>query len=196
MKQAGLNSHLSQGSVVVEAKGMSVLLAFLAIAARPSMTTAQELTIAEFDVIVKACADSKGITITGNLTTEIHNMYSDQTKRKSLNSLGQFLLNTPDSDRSDAYKLYNECIAQLFPSPIAAAPGSPQPAAPAIVTYKVCQGEYQQACPQHDVYLYCNSDLKAWAASHCTSYTTSHLSSRGGNKCGYELYTVVCTGPR
>jgi hypothetical protein len=183
----------------VEAKNVGILLGFLTSVFMIASTTAQELTIDEFAVIVKACADSKVIPLSGNLSTDIHNIYSDQTKRTSLSSLGQFLLNLPDAERPDAYKLYSDCIAQLFfkaTATVPAAPSSPPATAPVIVTYKVCTGEYQQACPPHDAYLYCYANLNAWATSRCTSFTTSRVSVYGGNKCGYSLDTVVCTGPR
>ena len=185
------------------AKTIGISLGFLTVVFMTTSMNAQELTMDEFDVIVKACAASKDIQLSAKLATDIHNIYSDQTKRTSLASLGQFLLALPDAERPDGYKLYSDCIAQLFPKAIATAPAAPPTApssppstAPVIVTYKVCTGEYQQACPPHDAYLYCYANLNAWATSRCASFTTSRVSTYGGNKFGYSLDTVVCTGPR
>jgi hypothetical protein len=58
---------------------------------------------------------------------------------------------------------------------------------------RVCTGEYERACDPHDAYLYCNVDLNAWAKGLCEKFKITQLNSRGGNKCGYSLYEVLCT---
>ena len=68
---------------------------------------------------------------------------------------------------------------------------------PAVtVQIKVCSGEYQRACGPHDVYLYCYADINKWASDKCASYVVQRLQTYGGNKCGYSIDNVVCTGPR
>jgi hypothetical protein len=75
-----------------------------------------------------------------------------------------------------------------------AAPVSPQPQP--TVSYKICSGEYENRCQAHDVYLYCYADVSAWAKARCNSYTIQRLNTYGGNKCGYSIDSVICTGPR
>jgi hypothetical protein len=66
-----------------------------------------------------------------------------------------------------------------------------------VVTYAVCLGEYERSCFPHDVYLYCYSDVAAWAKSACaTTPKITKLADRDGNKCGYSLVQVICKGPR
>lgn len=84
-------------------------------------------------------------------------------------------------------------------APIATPPiEPPKPAAPppVTVTYRVCVGEYERACQQHDVYLYCYTDVKAWAQQKCTSSGVSRYNTYGGNKCGYGMDLVTCVGPK
>lgn len=58
---------------------------------------------------------------------------------------------------------------------------------------RVCTGEYERACQPHDAYLYCYVDVSAWAKGRCEKSSVQQLNSRGGNKCGYALYEVLCT---
>jgi hypothetical protein len=76
------------------------------------------------------------------------------------------------------------------------APPEPGAPAPITVTYKVCSGEYERACQPHDVYVYCYTDVAAWAKARCGSYTVQRINTYGGNKCGYSIDAVICTAPR
>ena len=101
---------------------------------------------------------------------------------------------------SGAFDRSTETVA-LPPAHPSASPTpapSPTPAAPQVPqevtrSFRVCTGEYERACDPHDTYLYCYVDLDAWAKARCTRYKTQQLNSRGGNKCGYSLYEVLCT---
>jgi S1-C subfamily serine protease len=67
---------------------------------------------------------------------------------------------------------------------------------PPTVTYRVCTGEYERACQGHDAYFYCYTNVDDWAKSMCEISKVQQLNSYGGNKCGYTLYAVICTGPK
>lgn len=71
---------------------------------------------------------------------------------------------------------------------------APQPLP--VVVYKICSGEYERACLTHDIYQYCGFNVQGWADARCTSSTIVRLDSRDGNKCGYDLHQVICTGPK
>ena len=60
--------------------------------------------------------------------------------------------------------------------------------------YTVCTGEYERNCGfTHDVYLYCNADLNAWAKNQgCIKTSIAALGSHDGNKCGYGQYSISC----
>jgi hypothetical protein len=61
------------------------------------------------------------------------------------------------------------------------------------VQYKLCLGEYERNCGfEHDVYLYCYTDVDAWAKGQCIRHTASAIGSHDGNKCGYTNVSVVC----
>jgi hypothetical protein len=60
-------------------------------------------------------------------------------------------------------------------------------------SFRVCTGEYESACDPHDSYLYCYVDLNAWAKARCDRFKIQKLNERGGNKCGYGLFEVLCT---
>lgn len=83
------------------------------------------------------------------------------------------------------------------PTPTPATPQVSQSTAPPIVTnFRVCLGEYERACPPHDVYLYCYQDVGAWAKQRCNDVKVIPLGSSSGNKCGYTSVQVICSGPR
>jgi hypothetical protein len=75
---------------------------------------------------------------------------------------------------------------------------APAPAAAAAptVAYKICSGEYERSCLQHDIYQYCGFNVNGWADQHCASNKVLRLDTRDGNKCGYSLDQVICTGPK
>jgi hypothetical protein len=160
----------------------------------PMLCMSQDLSPAQFDATLKACAQSQNTALNAALEKEINDLYSDQSARSAITNVGAFILKLPESDRADAFKLYTPCVAPFFKPVVVQGPIAP-PTAPTVV-YKVCSGEYERACPAHDAYLYCYSDLGTWAAARCTSFTTSRVTSFGGNKCGYSLDTVVCNGPK
>ena len=69
-------------------------------------------------------------------------------------------------------------------------------APPIVAQYTVCSGEYERACSAHDSYLYCYSDVQAWANARCESAKVVRLNTYGGNKCGYAIDRVFCTSPK
>jgi hypothetical protein len=89
-------------------------------------------------------------------------------------------------------KLPPQSMPSPSPSPSQAAP-SPAPFTRAI---RVCSGEYEKNCQPHDAYLYCYVDVGAWAAARCAKYVVQRINTYGGNKCGYSMDDVICTGPR
>jgi hypothetical protein len=70
---------------------------------------------------------------------------------------------------------------------------SPTPPQTTTRSFRVCTGEYERACDAHDAYLYCGVDPASWAKGRCDSFKVQQLNSRGGNKCGYTLFEVICT---
>lgn len=61
------------------------------------------------------------------------------------------------------------------------------------VQYRLCLGEYERNCGfDHDVYLYCYTDVDAWASGRCLRHTATSIGSHDGNKCGYTNVSVAC----
>jgi hypothetical protein len=68
--------------------------------------------------------------------------------------------------------------------------------------YRVCIGEYERQCPEHDVFEYCSGNPEAIAARVCSKtvngvnqpgrFRLIMLGDRGGNKCGYSWYSLLC----
>jgi len=87
-------------------------------------------------------------------------------------------------------------LVYLYSPAELALPPLPSPPQPIVSRYRVCSGEYERACDAHDVYMYCYSDVQAWADKKCSKAQVVRLNSRGGNKCGYSLDEVICTGPK
>jgi hypothetical protein len=154
----------------------------------------------DFEIALTACAGNKNISMTPDLLGKISDIYNNPSRRSSLNNIGTFLSLIPTADRSTAYGLYQTCIVDILPRlQNAQQPGAVgQENTPQLppVMYKVCSGEYERACQQHDVYLYCYADVKAWASAHCTTFTVSRYNTYGGNKCGYAMDLVSCIGPK
>ncbi|MER9495678.1 hypothetical protein [Mesorhizobium sp. M0006] len=73
------------------------------------------------------------------------------------------------------------------------------PSTTTTVTYQVCTGEYERNCGgPHSAYLYCDVSVEAWAAKQCQSLAgevqaVAKVSVHGGNKCGYGMFTVICS---
>lgn len=79
-------------------------------------------------------------------------------------------------------------------------PPPPTPQAPAIATtltktYRICVGEYERNCQQHDSYLYCGANLVDWAKPRCGSFRIVSVNTYSGNKCGYGIADVYCDDP-
>jgi hypothetical protein len=55
------------------------------------------------------------------------------------------------------------------------------PPSPPSITYTVCSGEYEGRCQGHDVYLYCYTDIRAWANARCGSALVQRANTYGGN---------------
>ena|SRR5665213_2178504 len=74
-------------------------------------------------------------------------------------------------------------------------------------SYVACVGEYEKNCLMtHELYAYCGAAPETLAASTCTitdsegkskisPHRVIHLSSKDGNKCGYEFFKIVCFDP-
>jgi hypothetical protein len=90
---------------------------------------------------------------------------------------------------SGALDRSNPVLPQTAPT------STPAPSAKQEVTrsLRVCVGEYERACQPHDAYLYCGVDVNAWAKARCDRFKVQQLNDVGGNKCGYQLYEVLCT---
>jgi hypothetical protein len=80
--------------------------------------------------------------------------------------------------------------------PSSVPPSQPASAAPIVTNFRICLGEYERACPPHDVYLYCYEDVGKWAQNHCEQSKAITLGSQSGNKCGYTSVQLICTGPK
>ncbi|MER8743118.1 hypothetical protein NKH54_08530 [Mesorhizobium sp. M1004] len=161
------------------------------------VAVAQELPADQADAIVQACAQIAEVKLSDDLAKSILDTYSDVETRSDFSSVGPFLARMPPPERGVALKLFdclskNLLLATPQPQP---KPEPPQPVLP-TVTYKVCSGEYESRCQQHDVYLYCYSDVGAWASARCNSSTVNRYNTYGGNKCGYSMDLVTCTGPK
>jgi hypothetical protein len=134
----------------------------------------------------KAQGTASGVIIQGGGSVEV-----DKNSEERLNST----LSSQYYGR--AMDVCRQALADIAPTattPIEPPAAAPPP--PVTVTYKICSGEYERACQLHDVYLYCYSDVNAWAAQRCTSSTVSRYNTYGGNKCGYGMDLVTCVGPR
>jgi hypothetical protein len=145
------------------------------------------LTTDQFQNALTACATQQNIQVGQDVVNLIGQIYADQVTRSALSDPSILLPILPEKDRLTVYKLYVQCITKVLPQDL-------RPQQQATVVYKVCTGEYERACPVHDVYLYCYADVGAWAKSRCSSSTIQRVTTFGVNKCGYSLDTVICTG--
>jgi hypothetical protein len=154
---------------------------------------AQNLPTADqFDGALRTCAAGQKVPFNADLILAVSSKYRDQWG-KDLSSFGNstdFLKLISEGDRLEGYRLYVDCITNILSSTSIVTPP------PITVTYRVCSGEYERACQTHDTYLYCYSDVGAWARARCTSWTVQRLNTYGGNKCGYSIDAVICTGPK
>jgi hypothetical protein len=143
---------------------------------------------ADFMNILTVCGAGSGVRIEANLQGSISSVYEqEKTQGKAIQEiLAKIIELLPENQRLAAYSAYLGCVDKF----VAAVPP------PVTVTYRVCSGEYERACQQHDTYLYCGADVKAWANARCTASTIQRLNTYGGNKCGYSIDAVICTGPK
>ncbi len=167
--------------------GCAAIAAIVVLAARSALP-AQTPTYDKFDGDLRACAAAQKIELGADLSASIRQVYSAQGA-SSFSDSTRFLSRIPEKDRLEAYRLYVECITQILPNTTVSPP-------PTTVTYRVCSGEYEKSCQKHDAYVYCGDDVAAWAKRRCTSSTVLRLGAYGGNKCGYSIDAVICTGPR
>jgi hypothetical protein len=69
--------------------------------------------------------------------------------------------------------------------------------------YRLCIGEFDEKCPVvHNVFGGCGSDPNILADNTCAirmqesvkhlPYRIIHQGSHGGNRCGYEWYSIEC----
>lgn len=149
-------------------------------------------TAEQFDSSLRTCAAGQHIELNADIIGSISSLYNDQRTQGAVSFKDQteFLSLMPEGARLEAYRLYVDCIRSILQ------PVSPTPPPPVTVTYTVCSGEYERACQPHDAYLYCNGDVHGWAQARCASFTTTRVNTYGGNKCGYAIDRVICTGPK
>jgi hypothetical protein len=144
----------------------------------------------QFNVAVRTCVASQNITLSNDIIQSVIQQYQDHGSSGSLENSSEFISTLPEDSRLEAYRFYADCVAKILSQNANLIP------APTTVVYKVCSGEYERACQQHDAYLYCYTDVNRWAESRCESYKIQRLNVYGGNKCGYSLDAVICTGPK
>jgi len=150
------------------------------------------LTTDQFRDALTVCAAQQNIAVRSDTIKSIGDIYADQAARGALRDPAVLVALVPNQDRVAVYALYAQCISKVLPQSQGL-----QPQPPPTVSYRVCTGEYERQCQsQHDAYLYCYSDVEGWAKSRCSSYTIQRLNTYGGNKCGYSIDAVICTGPR
>lgn len=117
----------------------------------------------------------------------------------------------PDPTPSTSLPQVKEVVPSTpLPPPDNAGPGSisPAPLSPAQnvkeqpapperrFLARVCVGEFERECQQHNVFLYCGENVEAWARPRCSSPSIQLISTKAGNRCGYSLFEVSCTGQR
>jgi hypothetical protein len=136
----------------------------------------------------------------------------DTSLEPVVRELKRIIAGQPRRKKADLHETRRGILAQLFRIVVgvglatAVAAGAwygwinrkslfPDKPPPEVTTeIKVCTGEYERECGfPHDVYLYCYTDVQAWANARCKRATVQPLGSRGGNKCGYANISVLCT---
>jgi predicted acylesterase/phospholipase RssA len=60
------------------------------------------------------------------------------------------------------------------------------------ISLQICQGQFSDQCPANSVWLGCGADIANFISSQCASSTSTRISSRGGNQCGYSVDQVLC----
>jgi hypothetical protein len=192
---SGKSNHRPNGpSVRADPSYLLALVAkLLLLGMMVSAARAQTLPSSEqFDGALRICAAGQKIELSADLIGSISNIYNGQRTQgaASFRNSTEFLSIMPEGARLEAYRLYVDCITKILAEAATVTPS------PVTVTYRVCSGEYERACQQHDAYLYCYSDVAAWARGRCVSSTIQRINTYGGNKCGYSIDAVICTGPK
>lgn len=140
------------------------------------------------------CSNQERIAVRAETMEALYKIYADEITRTAFADPKLLLVLLPEQDRVQTYRLYVQCIAKVLPQQQSQILPQPQPQP--TVQYKVCTGEYERACQQHDAYLYCYADVAAWARARCTSFSITRLNTYGGNRCGYSIDSILCTGPK
>ena len=160
------------------------------------------LTPQEFDARLRSCAAVHSIGLDPKLIGSVSSLYSGENSRRIFQNPTELYALLPESSRIDAYRLYADCIRTIVPASETTPPANAtenqsvqQTRPPVVTTYLVCTGEYERACLNHQVYLYCGADVNQWAQARCSSHSIVTLNTYGGNKCGYSLQQVICTNP-
>ncbi|UPT96481.1 patatin-like phospholipase family protein [Bradyrhizobium barranii subsp. apii] len=60
-------------------------------------------------------------------------------------------------------------------------------------TLQVCQGEFSDQCPVGAHWVDCGKSVRDFVAPMCDSFTSTRVSSRSGNRCGYSVDQIVCS---
>jgi hypothetical protein len=154
----------------------SAFAGFVTVLAGPAL--AQGIpTTEQFDSSLRTCAAGQSISLNSDLLGSISSIYNGQRTQGALSfsNSTEFLKLIPEAYRFEAYRLYVQCISNILSRPQATTVAP----TPVTVSFRVCSGEYERACQAHDSYLYCYSDVNAWAASKCTSFTVTRLNTYG-----------------
>jgi hypothetical protein len=70
--------------------------------------------------------------------------------------------------------------------------GAPPPKT-TTTAFQVCQGEFPEQCPPGSKWVNCYVPIKDFLDPICTSLTSTRISTRGGNRCGYSVDQIICT---
>lgn len=69
------------------------------------------------------------------------------------------------------------------------------------IQVRLCIGQYQDRCSPHEVFRGCGTDPNTVAREVCTisgqdpnatKYNLVQSASRGGNRCGYAAFLIIC----
>jgi hypothetical protein len=167
------------------------MLVLFCIALTSSVSLAQTLgfTQQDVDLVKSAClaGDAYEVSLKGDGSISV----------KSLEAKGELIadkthvviVSVPDADKKSEFDSIRTCIKDYLLG------GHPQQPTQTTVTYKVCEGEYESNCQPHDGYVYCYESVENWAKQRCEKYKVNPraINTKGGNKCGYSIYQVVCT---
>jgi hypothetical protein len=155
----------------------------------------------EFASQLQTCSVDQRVDLSQDMIRSITGLYSGENSRLIFRNVDEFIRIIPEADRIEAYRLYADCLTVILPQLTSKMTGTsdiPLQSNPPPVTtvYRVCSGEYERACQEHNVYLYCNESTDTWAQNRCTTSSIKRLNSYGGNKCGYSIDEVICVGPK